>query len=88
MSPTTAVMQGTKTVISAKQAPVLLSANYIDRTWLGGQGTIAAIIGGWKVAIWQAIVLVISFFVYLPFIERYDNMLYQQEQAKATKEAK
>ena len=46
MSPTTAVMQGTKTVISAKQAPVLLSANYIDRTWLGGQGTIAAIIVG------------------------------------------
>lgn len=46
------------------------------------------IIGGWKVAIWQAIVLVISFFVYLPFIKRYDNMLYQQEQAKATKEAK
>ena len=39
-------MQGTKTVISAKQAPVLLSANYIDRTWLGGQGTIAAIIVG------------------------------------------
>lgn len=46
------------------------------------------IIGGWKVAIWQAIVLVISFFVYFPFIKRYDNMLYQQEQAKATKEVK
>lgn len=43
------------------------------------------IIGGWKVAIWQAIVVVISFFVYLPFIKRYDNMLYQQEQAKEAK---
>lgn len=79
MSPTTAVMQGTKTVISAKQAPVLLSANYIDRTWLGGQGTIAAIIGGWKVAIWQAIVLVISFFVYLPFIKTNDHLTLKEK---------
>ncbi len=45
------------------------------------------LIGGWKVAIWQAIVLVISFFVYLPFARSYDNMLYKQEQAKAAKEA-
>lgn len=72
-------MQGTKTVISAKQAPVLLSANYIDRTWLGGQGTIAAIIGGWKVAIWQAIVLVISFFVYLPFIKTNDHLTLKEK---------
>lgn len=72
-------MQGTKTAISAKQAPVLLSANYIDRTWLGGQGTIAAIIGGWKVAIWQAIVLVISFFVYLPFIKTNDHLTLKEK---------
>lgn len=45
MNPTTAVMDGTKTVISAKQAPTLLQG-FIDRTWLGGQGMIAAIIVG------------------------------------------
>lgn len=45
MHPTTAVMNGTKTVISASQAPTLLGG-FIDRTWLGGQGMIAAIIVG------------------------------------------
>ncbi|KRK07688.1 hypothetical protein FC52_GL001578 [Lactobacillus pasteurii DSM 23907 = CRBIP 24.76] len=40
------------------------------------------LIGGWKVAIWQAIILVISFFVYLPFAHSYDNMLYKEEVAK------
>ena len=39
------------------------------------------LIGGWKVAIWQAIILVVSFFVYLPFARSYDNMLYAKEQA-------
>ena len=38
------------------------------------------LIGGWKVAIWQAIILVVSFFVYLPFARSYDNMLYAKEQ--------
>lgn len=45
MHPTTAVMNGTKTLISANQAPTLLNG-FIDRTWLGGQGMIAAIIVG------------------------------------------
>lgn len=45
MRPTTAVMNGTKTVVSATQAPNLLTG-FIDRTWLGGQGMIAAIIIG------------------------------------------
>lgn len=45
MNPTSAVMDGTKTVISAQQAPSLLGG-FIDRTWLGGQGMIAAIIVG------------------------------------------
>ena len=44
------------------------------------------LIGGWKVAIWQAIILVVSFFVYLPFARSYDNMLYAKEQgAKESK---
>ncbi|WEV57018.1 PTS sugar transporter subunit IIC [Ligilactobacillus acidipiscis] len=45
MRPTTAVLNGSKTVISSNQAPDLLSG-FIDRTWLGGQGMIAAIIVG------------------------------------------
>ena len=46
MRPSTPVMDGTKTVISAAKAPVLLNGGFIDRTWLGGQGMIAAIIIG------------------------------------------
>ena len=45
MNSTTPVMNGTKTVISAQQAPTLLTG-FIDRTWLGGLGMIAAIIVG------------------------------------------
>lgn len=45
MRPTTAVMNGTKTVVSATQAPTMLGG-FIDRTWLGGQGMIAAILVG------------------------------------------
>lgn len=42
------------------------------------QGFIA---GGWKVGLWQAVVLVISVAIYFPFAKRYDNYLLQQEQA-------
>jgi len=45
MRPTSAVMNGTKTVILANQAPTMLGG-FIDRTWLGGQGMIAAILVG------------------------------------------
>lgn len=45
MNSTTPVMNGAKTVVSAQQAPTLLQG-FIDRTWLGGQGMIAAIIVG------------------------------------------
>ncbi|WP_155287633.1 PTS sugar transporter subunit IIC [Lacticaseibacillus zhaodongensis] len=38
------------------------------------------LVGGWKTAIWQALMLVMTFFIYLPFIRRYDNVLYKQEQ--------
>lgn len=44
------------------------------------------LVGGWKVMIWQAIILVISFFVYLPFVRKQDQMLYKQEQAKLSQE--
>ncbi|MDN6900016.1 PTS sugar transporter subunit IIC [Oenococcus sicerae] len=42
------------------------------------------LIGGWKVAIWQTVVLIASFFVYFPFARRYDKILYEEEQAKET----
>lgn len=45
MRPSTAVMDGTKTIVSADKAPQLLGG-FLDRTWLGGQGMIAAIIIG------------------------------------------
>ncbi|NRO54450.1 PTS system lactose-specific EIICB component [Lactobacillus helveticus] len=45
MNSTTPVKDGAKTVISAAKAPNLL-IGFIDRTWLGGQGMIAAIIVG------------------------------------------
>ncbi|MCI1921325.1 MAG: PTS sugar transporter subunit IIC [Liquorilactobacillus nagelii] len=46
------------------------------------------LIGGWKMAIWQAIVLVMSTAIYFPFAKKYDNYLLAQEQAKVTKETK
>lgn len=46
------------------------------------------LIGGWKMAIWQAIVLVMSTAMYFPFAKKYDNYLLAQEQAKATEETK
>lgn len=45
------------------------------------------LVGGWKVMIWQAIIIALSFFVYYPFVRRQDKMLYDQEQLEATKEA-
>ncbi|KGO26314.1 hypothetical protein Q757_08090, partial [Oenococcus alcoholitolerans] len=38
------------------------------------------LIGGWQIAVWQFIVLFISFFIYWPFVKKYDGILYMQEQ--------
>ena len=41
------------------------------------------ILGGWKYAVAQAVVLVVGFFIYLPFLKKIDTMNYEQElQAK------
>ncbi|WP_297816046.1 PTS sugar transporter subunit IIC [uncultured Lactobacillus sp.] len=40
-----------------------------------------AIAGGWKVGLWQAVVLLISVVIYLPFARRYDKYLMSQEKA-------
>jgi len=37
------------------------------------------IVGGWKTALWQAVMLAMSFFSYLPFALKYDKMLLAQE---------
>ncbi|MDR0409434.1 MAG: PTS transporter subunit EIIC [Spirochaetaceae bacterium] len=39
------------------------------------------IVGGWKIALLQAIILASSFFVYLPFIKKVDQMNLEQEKA-------
>jgi PTS system cellobiose-specific IIC component len=44
------------------------------------------LIGGWKMMIWQAVVLVISTAVYFPFAKKYDKMLQEQEAANAAAE--
>lgn len=37
------------------------------------------LIGGWEMAVWQAILLVISVLVYFPFMKKQDSILYKQE---------
>ncbi|WP_201335836.1 PTS transporter subunit EIIC, partial [Lactobacillus nasalidis] len=44
-------------------------------------------IGGWKIAIWQFCVLVISTLIYFPFAKRYDQVLLKREQENAPAEA-
>lgn len=39
------------------------------------------IVGGWRAALLQAVILVLSFFVYLPFIRKIDKMNFEAEKA-------
>jgi PTS system cellobiose-specific IIC component len=41
------------------------------------------LIGGWKAMIWQIVVILGSFFIYLPFIKAYDTQCYKEEQENA-----
>lgn len=43
------------------------------------------IVGGWKTALWQLLMLVMSFFIYYPFAKNYDKILIAQEKAKVGK---
>lgn len=45
------------------------------------------LIGGWKMAIWQTITLVMSTAIYFPFAKKYDAILTKQEGEKAAAEA-
>lgn len=40
------------------------------------------IVGGWKIALWQTFVLIASFFIYLPFIHKLDQILLSKENNK------
>lgn len=64
------------------KAGILPYLNGVQVPWTTPPVISGFLIGGWKVAIWQAIILIISFFLYLPFARKYDNMLYEQEQSK------
>lgn len=44
------------------------------------------LIGGWKMALWQAVTLLISVAGYYPFAKKYDQYLYEEEQEKARSE--
>lgn len=41
------------------------------------------LIGGWRTALLQAVVLVIGFFIYLPFVRKVDSLNYLQEQGES-----
>jgi len=45
------------------------------------------LIGGWKMAIWQACTLLISTGIYFPFAKKYDALLLKQENAKEAAKA-
>ncbi|WP_297815836.1 PTS sugar transporter subunit IIC [uncultured Lactobacillus sp.] len=64
------------------KAGILPYLNGVQVPWTTPPVVSGFLIGGWKVALWQAIILILSFFIYLPFARKYDNMLYKQEQAK------
>lgn len=38
------------------------------------------IVGGWQGAVWQTLMLIMSFFIYYPFAKKYDSILLAQEQ--------
>ncbi|MCX8737259.1 PTS sugar transporter subunit IIC [Lactobacillus sp. B4026] len=40
------------------------------------------LIGGWRTALWQFVIIALSAIVYWPFIKKYDQVLLQQQQSK------
>ena len=44
------------------------------------------LVGGWRSALLQIVIFIISFFVYLPFIKKIDKMNLVQEQNQATED--
>lgn len=67
---------------------ILPYMNGIQIPWTVPAGIAGFISGGWRLAIWEIIDLIISFFIYFPFVKKYDNILYKREQEAAEKENK
>lgn len=44
------------------------------------------LVGGVKIAIWQALMLILTFFIYFPFARKQDQILYAQEHGESTEE--
>lgn len=44
------------------------------------------LVGDWRTALWQAFMIFSSFFVYMPFARKQDNILYKQEKEALAKE--
>ena len=67
------------------KAGILPYLNGVQVPWTTPPVISGFLIGGWKVAVWQAIILIISFFIYLPFARKYDTVLdiLEQEAIKA-----
>lgn len=42
------------------------------------------LVGGWQAALLQAIILILTFFVYFPFIRKVDKLAYENEQASSS----
>ena len=40
------------------------------------------LIGGWRVALWQFVMIVVSFVIYLPFIKKIDTLELNKENQK------
>ena len=43
------------------------------------------LIGGWRVALWQFVMIVVSFVIYLPFIKKIDTLELNKENQKYKK---
>ena len=44
------------------------------------------LVGGWRTALLQAVVLVVGFFIYLPFVRKVDSLNYLQEQGESVEQ--
>lgn len=67
---------------------ILPPLNGVAAPWTTPAVLSGFLIGGWKMAIWQFLVLVISTLLYFPFAKRYDKILLEREQKNAAAEAK
>jgi PTS system cellobiose-specific IIC component len=73
----------TYTVIATGIVPPL---NGVAAPWTTPAIISGFLIGGWKMAVWQACTLVMSTLIYFPFAKKYDQYLYNEEMANKAAE--